>query len=304
MNNLFDHNLFNHLFEGVYVVDKQRMIIFWNHGSERITGYKAEEVVNKYCHHNLLQHVDENGNLLCINGCPLHHTLRTGELQQAHVYLKHKEGYRVPVSVKSIPLYDHQQQIVGAIEIFTDERFQKEILNENELLKDELMRDTLTQIANRRHFEFTLKTMIDQYHQFNQSFGILMFDIDYFKVINDTYGHSVGDEILKLVAKSLVSNIKTHDVISRWGGEEFVGLFMVNHESELKAIAERCRVIVEQSSFLHSKRDIKVTVSIGGVMMKPNMNAKALIDLADQALYTSKSNGRNQSTLITIKEVL
>lgn len=93
-------------------------------------------------------------------------------------------------------------------------------------------------------------------------------------------------------------------MISRWGGEEFVGLFMVNHESELKAIAERCRVIVEQSSFLHSKRDIKVTVSIGGVMMKPNMNAKALIDLADQALYTSKSNGRNQSTLITIKEVL
>lgn len=304
MNNLFDHNLFNHLFEGVYVVDTQRKIIFWNHGSERITGYKSEEVVNKYCHHNLLQHVDESGNLLCINGCPLHHTIRTGKIQQAHVYLKHKEGYRVPVSVKSIPLYDQQHQIVGAIEIFTDERFQKEILNENELLKDELMRDTLTQIANRRHFEFTLKTMIDQYHQFNQSFGILMFDIDYFKVINDTYGHSVGDEILKLVAKSLISNIKTHDVISRWGGEEFVGLFMVNHESELKAIAERCRVIVEQSSFLHSKRDIKVTLSIGGVMMKPSMNAKALIDLADQALYTSKSNGRNQSTLITIKEVL
>lgn len=304
MNNLYDPSLFNHLFEGVYVVDTQRRIIFWNHGSERITGYKADEVVNKYCHNNLLQHVDDQGKLLCFAGCPLHHTIQTGEIQQAHVYLKHKEGYRVPVSVKSIPLYDTNHHIVGAIEIFTDERFQKEILNENELLKDELMRDALTQIANRRHFEFTLKTMIEQYHQFNQSFGILMFDIDYFKVINDTYGHSVGDEILKLVAKSLVSNIKTHDVISRWGGEEFVGLFMVNHESELKAIAERCRVIVEKSSYNHLKHDIKVTVSIGGVMMKPNMNAKALIDLADQALYTSKSNGRNQSTLITIREVL
>lgn len=57
--------------------------------------------------------------------------------------------------------------------------------------------------------------MIDQYHQFNQSFGILMIDVDYFKIINDTYGHTLGDEILKLVAKSLVSNIKQHDVISR-----------------------------------------------------------------------------------------
>jgi two-component system, cell cycle response regulator len=298
MTSYYDQDLMNQLFEGVYVVDKQRKIVFWNKGSERITGYAADEVVNKFCHNNILQHVDETGKMLCFSGCPLHHTIETGIVNQAHVFLKHKEGYRVPVNVKSIPLYDAQQNIVGAIEIFTDERFQKEIINENASLKDELMKDPLTQIANRRHFEFSLKNMIEEYNQFNQRFGILMFDIDLFKEVNDTFGHSVGDEILKLVSKSLVSNIKRFDVISRWGGEEFIGLFAVENETELQAIAERLRNIVKKSSLHHEGKDIQVTISIGGVMIQPSLTVKSIVNLADQALYMSKSAGRNKTTII------
>lgn len=293
-----DTRLLDQLFEGVYIVDTKRKIVFWNHGSERITGYKAEEVIDKYCHHNLLQHVDESGKLLCFSGCPLHHTIETGIVNQAHVFLKHKEGYRVPVSVKSIPLYDAQGTISGAIEIFTDERFQREIIHENEQLKDELMKDPLTQIANRRHFEFSLKNSIEEYHQFNQRFGILMIDVDYFKNINDTYGHNVGDEILKLVSKTLVSNIKRFDVVSRWGGEEFIGLFVVNNEHDLKVIAERLRLIVEKSTYVHQEHELSVTISIGGVMINPQLNAKSIIDFADQALYQSKESGRNKVTII------
>ena len=295
----YDHRLMDHLFEGVYVVDTHRRIIYWNQGSERITGYTSEEVVNKFCHSNILQHVDETGKLLCFHGCPLHHTIETGEMQQAHVFLRHKEGYRVPVSVKSIPLYDENNVIVGAIEVFTDERFQREIMNENELLKDEIMKDPLTQIANRRFFEFSLNKKIEQYQLFSKSFGVLMFDIDHFKNVNDTYGHVLGDDILKLVAKSLVSNIKTYDVISRWGGEEFVGLFEVDSEEALFSIAERLRNIVAKSSFKEEgKPEIKVTISIGGTMMGPLCHDKLLIEKADQALYQSKQTGRNKTTII------
>jgi two-component system, cell cycle response regulator len=289
----------DHLFEGVYVVDTHRKIIFWNQGSERITGYTSEEVVNKFCHHNILQHVDESGKMLCLHGCPLHHTIKTGEIQQAHVFLRHKEGYRVPVSVKSIPLYDENNIIVGAIEVFTDERFQREIMNENEFLKDEIMKDPLTQIANRRFFEFSLKNKIEQYHLFNRNFGVLMFDIDHFKNVNDTYGHVLGDEILKLVAKSLVSNIKTYDVISRWGGEEFVGLFEVSNEKGLHSIAERLRNIISKDIHLEEgKPEIKVTISIGGTMMSQLCHDRLLIEKSDQALYQSKQTGRNKTTII------
>ncbi len=302
MISYYDQDLLNQLFEGVYVVDRERKIVFWNKGSERITGYSSEEVVNKYCHNNLLQHVDEQGKLLCFAGCPLHHTIQTGELQEAHVYLKHKEGYRVPVSVKSIPLYNENKNIIGAIEIFTDERFQKEVIDENVSLKHELMKDPLTQIPNRRYFEFSLKHMIEEYQQFNQRFGVLMFDIDYFKVINDTYGHIIGDEILKLVSKSLTSSIKRHDVVSRWGGEEFIGLFAVDNENDLRAVAERLRNVVMKSSYLHETKDIQVTVSIGGAMIYPNLSIEGIIDLADQALYMSKSLGRNQTTIINMQQ--
>lgn len=72
-----------------------------------------------------MQHVDQDGKELCFNGCPLHHTLETKAVNHGHVFLKHKEGYRVPVSVKTIPMLDNHGNIIGAIEIFTDERFQK-----------------------------------------------------------------------------------------------------------------------------------------------------------------------------------
>ena len=120
-------DLLSFFFEGIYIVDINRKIIFWNSGSERITGYKAEEVMNEHCFNNILRHVTQDGTALCFGGCPLHHTLQTGETQLNHVFLKHKEGYRVPVMVKSLPIYDNDQKVVGAIEVFTDESFQKNV---------------------------------------------------------------------------------------------------------------------------------------------------------------------------------
>lgn len=216
--------LIPHLYEGVYVVDRNRTIIYWNEGSERITGYKQEEVVNRHCFDNILQHVDYNGKQLCFGGCPLHHTIQTGEINESHVFLRHKEGYRIPVSVKAIPIYDKDNQITGAIEVFTDERFQREVFNENERLKNELMKDPLTEIANRRYFEFQLKHIYEEAIVFQKPFGLLMFDIDHFKSVNDTHGHQIEDEILKVVAKTLTSNIGEADVISRWVEKNSLGL--------------------------------------------------------------------------------
>ncbi len=295
---MVDQNFMSHLFEGVYVVDKSRKIVFWNEGSENITGYRADEVVNRFCYHNILQHVDQDGNELCFNGCPLHHTLETKEVNHGHVFLKHKEGYRVPVSVKTIPMLDDHGDVVGAIEVFTDERFQRNIIKENESLKDELMKDALTQIANRRYFEYSLVQAIEQHKLFNKSFGILLFDIDHFKHVNDTYGHLVGDEILKIVAKSLSSSTKKSDIISRWGGEEFIGLFEVDTTKDLESIAERLRNLVNNSTYTTKDNvTISVTISIGGALFKENKKDKFLIDQADQALYQSKQNGRNQTTI-------
>ncbi len=298
MKTKYEESLIPYLYEGVYVVDKARKIIFWNEGCEIITGYTAEEVLNSYCYDNILQHIDEQGNKLCIMGCPLLDTIKKGIVNKARIYLKHKDGYRIPVNVKTQPIYDQDNHIVAAIEVFTDERFQRHIYEENVKLKDKLKTDPLTNTANRHFFDFQFSKRIDEAKTFKNIFGLLIIDIDDFKHVNDTYGHLIGDEVLKIVAKSLASNVAKPDLISRWGGEEFVGLINVDNNEALLMIAERLRHVVQGSSYImEDGKTIDVTVSIGGSLFNDNDDQKSLIKRADEYMYEAKKNGKNQSVI-------
>jgi len=293
-----DYDLLSHMYEGIYVVDKNRKIIFWNQGSEIITGYKSEEVVQKACYNNILRHVTEDGKELCFNGCPLHDTLATGNINEASVYLHHKDGHRVPVTVKSIPLYEGDK-IVAAIEVFTENNSNsKETIIENRELKKLLITDELTQIPNRRYLDFHLGNMKKEKDEFDLKFGVLFFDIDLFKNINDTYGHNTGDEILKMVSKTLSSNLRSDDKIGRWGGEEFIAILHVSKESSLEKIANKLRVLVSKSSYnTEDNVNISVNVSIGGAIIKDGESIEELIQRADDNMYISKKTGRNKVTV-------
>jgi two-component system cell cycle response regulator len=293
-----NQNLIPYLYEGVYVVDTHRMITYWNSGSERITGYSQNEVLHRYCYDNMLQHVDESGKKLCFEGCPLHDTIETGNINEISVFLKHKDGYRIPVMVKALPIFNDNGEVIAAIEVFTDERFQKDYFKETLQLKDELSKDPLTKIANRRYFDFYLNQVLDESMIFDQSFGMLIIDIDLFKRVNDTHGHLVGDEMLKVVANTLISNIHKNDIISRWGGEEFIGIFKVNDYTELLAIAERLRNVIKHSSFTTNDNvTINITVSIGGAIHRKNEDRELWINRADQNLYEAKNSGRDKSII-------
>lgn len=293
-----DLDLLSHMYEGVYVVDKNRKIIFWNQGSEIITGFKSEEVVQKSCFNNILRHVTEDGKELCFDGCPLHDTLATGNINEANVFLHHKDGHRVPVTVKSIPLYEGDN-IVAAIEVFTENSSTaKETIVENRELKKLLVTDELTQIPNRRYLDFHLQNIHKEKEEFNLKFGILFFDIDLFKNVNDTYGHNIGDEVLKMVSKTLSSNLRLEDKIGRWGGEEFIAVLQVSRESSLEKIANKLRILVSKSTFKTSKdENISVSISIGGAIIKDGETIEQLIERADNNMYISKKTGRNKVTV-------
>jgi len=293
-----DLDLLSHMYEGVYVVDMNRKIVFWNKGSELITGYSAKEVVKKSCFNNILRHVTEDGKELCFDGCPLHDTLATGNINEAAVYLHHKDGHRVPVTVKSIPLYEGEK-VVAAIEVFTENSpTNRETLVENRELRELLITDELTQIPNRRYLDFHLRNMKKEKEEFGVMFGILFFDIDLFKNINDTYGHNTGDEILKMVSKTLSSNLRNVDKIGRWGGEEFIAVLQVSKELSLEKIANKLRILVSKSSYeTDDGISISVNVSVGGSIIKENETIEQLIERADNNMYASKKTGRNKVTI-------
>lgn len=177
-------------------------------------------------------------------------------------------------------------------------RFQRQIYHENIELKDKLRIDPLTQVANRNFFDFEIAKRLEETKLFSNTFGILMMDIDYFKKVNDTYGHLVGDEILKIVAHTLTSNIKKTDLVSRWGGEEFIAILDVSNKDELLKIAERLRLLVAASSYqLDEERTVQVTISIGGTLVTKIDTIKTAISRADENMYYAKQNGRNQSKI-------
>jgi diguanylate cyclase (GGDEF)-like protein/PAS domain S-box-containing protein len=291
----YDTNEFiSNLYEGVYIVDKNRKIVFWNSGSEHITGYKADEVVQKHCYQNILKHVDKSGKKLCFEGCPLHHTLQTGKTNENEVFLEHKLGYRVPVSVKTFPLYDDDNKIIAAVEVFTDMKFKENQYKENLKLKKIIQRDDLTKLYNRRYLDFHLNQSLEEAKEFNQAFGILFIDIDHFKDVNDTYGHNVGDQVLKVIAHTLRSNLRPNDLVGRWGGEEFIAIINSDDMKTIEVIAERLRQLSAYSVYKHKEQEIQVTVSIGGTLLRLDDTISSLIERADKNMYEAKSTGRNR----------
>jgi len=290
-------DLLESLFDGVYHVDREMRITYWNRAAERISGYRAAEVLGKKCRDNILRHIDEDGNELCLKGCPLDHTLQDGRPREANVFLHHKQGYRVPVAVRISPVRNRQGEITGCVEIFTDNSSFRQIVQDLEKYKKEAFLDRLTAIGNRRYSEMTLKKRLHEKREFNTSFGVIFFDIDHFKTFNDNHGHLVGDEVLVMVGKTAAAALRRFDLIARWGGEEFIIIISELSEEDLQQAAERIRVFVEKSFIMAGSEKILVTVSLGATLASAEDSLESLLNRVDRLMYQSKEAGRNRVTL-------
>lgn len=278
--------------EGVYFVDTNRKITFWNDYAQEITGFPASEVLDSHCYDNILNHVDDAGTHLCITGCPLHKTIEDSIKREASVYLHHKDGHRVPVVVRTFPMSD-KGKIIGAIELFSEKKSPSELQHDIEELKILAMTDQLTGLSNRRYTENFLSNKLVELESFQAPFAVALVDIDYFKAVNDTYGHGVGDQIIQMTTKSMVNAVRADDLVSRWGGEEFLVVFSSLGSKNLEQVSDRIRMLVESSSLQVDGKTVQVTVSIGSVIVDKPVPKETIIHMADQLMYQSKQKGRN-----------
>ncbi|MBR3548556.1 MAG: sensor domain-containing diguanylate cyclase [Treponema sp.] len=160
--------------------------------------------------------------------------------------------------------------------------------------------DMMTHLKLKYYFFNVLTDKLDSAIMQDVHLSVLMFDIDFFKKFNDTYGHACGDYVLQQVASLIKGSIRSQDLASRYGGEEFTVLLSDTNKKDAVFIADRIRKNIEAYDFEYENKHMKVTVS-GGVAVfssetNPVKSAKALVDQADQALYVSKRNGRNRVT--------
>jgi diguanylate cyclase (GGDEF)-like protein/PAS domain S-box-containing protein len=286
----FYKELLDHMSDGVYFVDRERRILYWNEGAYRLTGYTADELIGRKCEDDILCHVDTAGRRLCKEDCPLTATIKDGGPHEASVFLRHKLGRRIPVQVRVQPLRAADGSVVGAIEIFSDDSAQNDARQRTKSLERLAFLDHLTQLPNRRFLEMTLQTALNEFQVHGDPFGILSIDLDGFKAINDNFGHACGDRALQEAGKTLAASLRPTDTVGRWGGDEFLAIVRNVSQESLESLAQRCVVLLHQTSVpLEDGKRIPMSISVGAALVQPGETADNLVERADKLMYQCKA---------------
>lgn len=278
----------------IFVLDPQHRVTDWNRACEVLTGIPAERMVGTSNHWQAF-YGEKRPCLadLVIDSADRHNldalyaSAKKSEFLEdgihAEEWLDAVGGERRYLSCDAVPIYNHNKELVAVIETLHD-------LTERKKMEEALTRlattDTLTGICNRGKIEESLRQEMARSARYGSPLTILLFDLDFFKKVNDTFGHSIGDQVLKEVAATVGKHIRETDTLGRWGGEEFMVLCPGIVAQDAVAIAEKLRQRVEELP-------IGVTISCGIAGCLPGESMDGLINRADKALYAAKHSGRN-----------
>ena len=187
---------------------------------------------------------------------------------------------------------DRAEKMRQRIEQLETERstLQRSLEREHELAQT----DTMIGMPNRLAYEKRIEAAFESWQTTMRPLSIAAIDIDHFKSINDTYGHTAGDAVLRIIGQALVKHVRPSDFVARYGGEEFIVLFDGADEAESMQVCERLRGKIQHLAFHASRQPVRVTASIGLAQFQPGDTPQTVFDRADLALYTAKNGGRNR----------
>lgn len=294
INNDFFKNIVEYLNDGVALLDSQHNFFFWNQGAVDITGFTKAEILGHKCFENMLIPSDKEDLQLCINDCPVEKTIWDGKIRSFEAYLHHKEGYRLPVFMRILPVMDPEQKIIGAVETFYDTSPRVLIPQRAQELRKMNLLDPLTEIGNKAYLEAQVILKLDEMNKHHFPLGILLIDIDRFTATNETHGTVVGDKILRMVSRTLANNIRFYDIVGRWAGEQFLIIIFNIQETKLDLVANKLRLLISQSNIQVGTKLLSVTVSIGATMARLSDNTRTIMDRVDRLMRHSKKAGRNR----------
>ena len=235
--------------------------------------------------------------------CPLTKLLRGKAHIELDIERTRKDGVTVPFMFAATPFRGFDGAVIGMVARFKDITERKYAENTLKEANDRLERlsaiDGLTGVANRRCFDQTVQREWTRLQRTKDFLSLIMCDVDFFKLFNDTYGHQAGDDCLKAVAMTLQANARRGaDCVARYGGEEFAVILPVTGKKSAIHVAEKIRQTMEKMAIAHSKSSVApcVTLSLGVATVVPNNQEtpESLIKCADMALYLAKSSGRNR----------
>jgi len=241
-NELFYKCMLEHLTDGVIFVDHKQRVKMWSRGAEKATGIIPEVVLDRPLLPQTINLCDTNGNGLQLDKCPVAASLRTLEIVSGEFKISNGTNFEgMKVELTAIPVIDENRYVNGAVVMFHDRTAHVNLQRQLKDLYEFSVLDPLTQVANRAEFERVQQEYVLAFQQsddFNCS--IIICDIDYFKSINDNFGHAVGDEALMSFASMLKRYVRPQDLVARYGGEEFVILCADCDRSPQVSVSRNC----------------------------------------------------------------
>jgi len=275
---------FDYLFDAVVVTDLSGIITDWNKGSEALYGYTKEEAIGQTVS---ILHVPED--IEHITADVISAVAQSGKWT-GEVKMLHKNGDIGWIESMCVPIFDENEQVIGALGINRDITAR---IKESERLAHLAHYDHLTKIPNRYLLLERVSHLITQSERHKNNFTLLYIDLDKFKIINDTKGHAFGDQVLKETASRILHTIRHSDTIARIGGDEFV--LLLENTSEKKDIVAIAEAVIEVLCrvFIINAEEVNINCSIGiAIYPDDGTTTDALLSSADRAMYKAKDKGR------------
>ncbi|MBN1854213.1 MAG: diguanylate cyclase [Pirellulales bacterium] len=290
---MFESKLIDNMHDGIMFVDRQLHILQWNTGAERMTGVAADAARGRIWKPSLLEMRDEQGKFIRNDNCPIANAIATGVQSIQRLTILGRHGRDMIVDMHSIPVRDEEGKVHGATVLFHDASPEASLEEKCQILHLQATKDPLTQVANRAEFDRMHQLFIDAHLESGIPCSLIISDIDFFKRVNDTYGHQAGDEAITRFASLLKEMCRTGDLVARYGGEEFVVLCADCNNTAAARRAEEIRKKLSETKHA-ALGNRSFTASFGVTELQPGDTPATMLRRADRALLQAKDQGRNQ----------
>ncbi len=283
---------------GIYVVDTDRKILFWNRGAEQITGYLSQETVGRHCQDNLLMHCDENHVILCGDRCPLRATLSDGRPREAIVYLRHKQGHRIPVRVRAVPVRNENGVIVGAAESFDEQHDFPELQVHPNAQAVHNHLDERTGVSDQASTRQYLEACLRDYAEDHIPFGVLLFALDGLEEFRKSYGQPAGEKAIQTVAATLSKSLRVGDIVGDWTNNRFLALVVNCPAATLAQLAVTLKGVLSSAEIPWWGERLPLRVSVAGAAVRPGDTAVSLLARCESGLAEAARIGGNGVDLL------
>jgi len=283
---------------GVYLVDRNRKILFWNSGAEEITGYLRQDVVGHFLREHLLATSDELKDVDSDPTDPLSGVFRDGKSTTANVSILHKEGYRVPIVLRSVPIRSERGAIVVAAECFDINISASDRTRRHAVIAESGCLDEVLGIPARTFMEPHLRERVTAFAERQIPFGILLIQVDQMDHLRAARGPGVVPAVLRVAARTIENSLRTTDLVGCWSENQFLVVLMECKETEVERVAHRIMKMICQSEIEWWGDKISVTAAFGGAGSRPGDTLELLVGRAGKSLLRSIAEGGNRVTII------